>query len=301
MEPYKEPNIELAKPRDFGEIIGDTFGFIRQNFKNLVKNYFIFCGFFIVAGILATTMSQYRIMNLQSEIVRQGPTTFSGISDMWGSIVALLIFSLLGYCANIAIVTCFVSLYKHNGSVPPTTEELWSYFKQCFLRTAVAVLVTGVLFVFGFALCLIPGIWLFPIMGLIVPIMIIENSGFGYAFNRAFSLINNNWWVTAGAVFVLWLVAYIMMAIVSVPTQAVNIFREIIKPGQQAIPQLSLLTIILSAVLQQFLQILLMIPTIGFCLCYFNLSETKEGTSLLNRINKFGESNHQTNLPTEEY
>ena len=300
MEVYKEPNIELAKPRDFGEIISDTFMFIRQNFKNLVKNFFVFCGFFMVAGILATSLSQYKIAGLQSEIIRQGPTTFSGISNMWLSIVVLMLFSVLGYCANIAVVTCFVSLYKHNGNVPPTTEDLWSYFKQCFLRTLVAAFVTWILLAFGFVLCLIPGIWLFPIFGLIFPIMIIENSTFGYAFSRAFSLISNNWWVTAGTVFVLWLIAYIMIAVLSIPAQAVNIVQLILRPAKN-IPQLSLVSIILSAVLQQFLQILLMIPTIGFCLCYFNLSESKEGTNLLDRINKFGNTNNQPDLPTEEY
>ncbi|AMR30611.1 hypothetical protein A0256_03820 [Mucilaginibacter sp. PAMC 26640] len=300
MEPYKEPNIELAKPRDFGEIVADTFGFIRQNFKSLVKNFFVFCGFFMIAGILATTLSQYKIMSLQNEIMRQGPTTFSGLSNMWLSLVGLFIFGVLGYCANITIVTCFVSLYKHKGSIAPSTEEVWAYFKYYFLRTILAAFVTWVLLGIGFILCLAPGIWLFPIFGLIFPIMIIENGSFSFAFSRAFSLISNNWWVTAGSVFVLWLIAYIMMAVVSIPAQAVNVLQAILKPGQ-AMPQLSLVTIILSAVLQQFLQILLMIPTIGFCLCYFNLAETKEGTSLLDRINKFGEHNTQPDQPTEEY
>ena len=38
--------IELLKVRDFGEIITDSFGFVRQNFKQLVKCFFVFSGFF---------------------------------------------------------------------------------------------------------------------------------------------------------------------------------------------------------------------------------------------------------------
>ena len=37
--------LNLRKDRDFGQVINDTFTFISQNFKPLVKNYLLFVGF----------------------------------------------------------------------------------------------------------------------------------------------------------------------------------------------------------------------------------------------------------------
>ncbi|RZL26942.1 MAG: hypothetical protein EOO96_22340 [Pedobacter sp.] len=56
--------IEFKKIRDFGQIINDTFTFIRQNFKPLIKTYYIFCGLFVLAGMLAMLLQQYKAVNI---------------------------------------------------------------------------------------------------------------------------------------------------------------------------------------------------------------------------------------------
>ena len=39
--------VEFRKVRDFGEVISDTFLFMKQNFKPLFKAFFYLCGFFL--------------------------------------------------------------------------------------------------------------------------------------------------------------------------------------------------------------------------------------------------------------
>ena len=293
-----EPNIELAKPRDFGEIISDTFLFIRQNFKGLLKSFFIFCGFFMIAGALAMGVMQYKTNSIPRQAAGNS-LEYGAMSEFLVSIIAVVVFAMLAFTANLVTFICYVTLYKNKGNVEPTTEEIWAYFKYYFLRVFVAIIVIWLLLSVGYMVCLLPGIWLFPILGLIFPIMIIENASFGYAFSRAFKLISNNWWITAGAVFIVWLIAYCMMFFISLPLSLVNVSSMLLRP--QTMPHVSLAQIIISTVLQQLMQVLLVIPTIGICLCYFNLTESKDGTSLLNRIDKFGGQNTQPDLPSEEY
>jgi hypothetical protein len=293
-----EPNIELAKPRDFGEIISDTFLFIRQNFKGLLKSFFIFCGFFMIAGALAMGVMQYKTNSIPRQAAGNA-LEYGAMSEFLVSIIAVVVFAMLAFTANLVTFICYVTLYKNKGNVEPTTEEIWAYFKYYFLRVFVAIIVIWLLLSVGYMVCLLPGIWLFPILGLIFPIMIIENASFGYAFSRAFKLISNNWWITAGAVFIVWLIAYCMMFFISLPLSLVNVSSMLLRP--QTMPQVSLAQIIIGTVLQQLMQVLLVIPTIGICLCYFNLTESKDGTSLLNRIDKFGGQNTQPDLPSEEY
>jgi hypothetical protein len=296
-----EPKIELAKLRDFGEIISDTFQFIRQNFKEILKSFFIFCGFFLIALAAVSFMQQYKIMHVFNEANAGGPQTFgSTMSDFWVSYAATMVISISTMCAITVTILSFMALYKQKGNVAPTTDEVWGYFKYYYLRILGGTLVIGLLVGAGFALCLIPGIYLFPILGLIFPIMVMENSSFGYAFNRSFQLIKENWWATAGAVLVIWIITYVMMAVITIPASAVNLASVWLRP--QKIPQLSMGGILLAVILQAFTQILIIIPTVGISLCYFNLAEHKDGTSLLDRINKFGSNpGEQTNLPTEEY
>ncbi|MES2064156.1 MAG: glycerophosphoryl diester phosphodiesterase membrane domain-containing protein [Bacteroidota bacterium] len=295
-----EPKIELAKLRDFGEIISDTFQFIRQNFKEILKSFFIFCGFFLVALAAVSFLQQYKIMHIFNEATSGGPRTFSTtMSDFWVSYVATTVLSFLTMCAISVTVLSFMALYKQKGNVAPTTDEVWGYFKYYYLRVLGGTFVLGILIGAGFVLCLIPGIYLFPILGLVLPIMVMENTAFGYAFNRSFQLIKQNWWATAGAVLVIWIIVYVMMIVITIPASAVNVASILLRP--QKLPQLSMGSILLGVILQAFAQILFIIPTIGIALCYFNLAEHKEGTSLLDRINKFGTPGEQTNLPTEEY
>ena len=54
------PAIELSKTRDFGEAISDSFLFVRQNLKLLLSAFFIFCGFFLLAGTVIGIMQQMK-------------------------------------------------------------------------------------------------------------------------------------------------------------------------------------------------------------------------------------------------
>jgi len=296
-----EPKIELAKPRDFGEIISDTFSFIRQNFKEILKSFFIFCGFFMLASIATGITQQLKLQRLFAGINGNTAPTFaenyfSGFLLSYG--ITMLVM-LAMYTSSTVTILGFMTLYKQKGNIAPTTEELWEYFKYYFFRTLLGVFVVGILLAIGFMVCLIPGIWLYPILGLIFPIMIMENASFGYAFSRSFNLIKDNWWVTAGTILVIWIIAYFMITFIMLPASAVNVVEVFLR--KQKIPTMSTGTVILSVVLQQLAQLILIIPIVGLGLCYYNLVESKDGTSLLDRINKFGDPNQPTNLPTEEY
>jgi len=296
------PNIELAKTRDFGEIINDTFLYIKQNWKQLAKSYFTFCGFFILAGTVLMAVQQYKLFNMANNANINAPATYEAMSSLSyigvGYFVGMF-FLFLGYFACTTTVLCYMVLYKEKGNIAPGIDEIWAYFKYYFLRTFGGGIVILLLNAVGFMLCLIPGLYLYPILGLIFPIMIMENESFGNAFNRSFQLIKNNWWVTAATILVTWIIVYFIIVFFTIPVSAFTITSTLMHPTKM--PGFSLWSIIANVVIQQVCQLFLIIPIVTVGLCYFNLAESKEGTSLLDRINKFGTSSPQTDLPTEEY
>lgn len=294
-----QPKIELAKIRDFGEIINDTFTFIGQNWKPLLKLYVIICGFFIVANLVVALLQQHKLIGaMQNQMDNTSPQEWRGrLTGMFGiSYFLSLIFGLLSYTSITLVPLCFMSLYKEKGNVAPETEEVWGYFKHYFLRVLGTNILIGICLFVAFILCVVPFFYLWPILSLILPVMVMENTDLGNSWSKSFQLIKENWWQTFGAIAVIWIIAYAAMMIFIIPVSLVTVgtmFLSRSHPSSSAF----MLTTIISALCQVFL----MLPSITAALCYFNLNEQKEGTGLMDRINNFGNNDPDAGLPKEEY
>ncbi|MFD0750490.1 hypothetical protein ACFQZS_10075 [Mucilaginibacter calamicampi] len=295
----KQPNIELAKVRDFSAIINDSFLFLRQNFKPLLRSYFTFCGFFIVATIVASAMQQIKMLDLTGSIQGgqyEGPISrVSQFTQVGVTALITLFFTLLTYTAIVVTVLSYMTIYKEKGNTPATNEEVWGYLKYYYFKIFGSTILNTILLIIGMVFCLIPGVWLYPILGLMFPIMIMENSSYGYAFNQSFRLIKDNWWTTFGALFIMGVIVGITAAIFSLPGALWTEFAKLLHwPGGN-------IAAILTAVLTHLAMVLYILPIITLALCYFSLNEEKEGTGLMARINQIGDNKDQNNLPAEDY
>jgi len=303
-------NMELSKTRDFGEIISDSFLFIRENLKPLLKCFFVFCGFFLVAYLIVACIQQTKMVNLVNNITTSDPDSygtdgitnpFSALTRQFGVTYFLtILFQLCSWTALTVTVLSYMAVYKTKGNIAPTPEEVWGYVKYYFFKIMGSIFLTLIILIIGFVCCLVPGIWLYPIMSLIFPIMIIENTGFGYAFGQSFRLIKENWWTTFGALFIMGVIVYILVAVITLPVGAANIGSMLLHPGKGV--HLSQTLIIVSTVLVTICHVFYILPTVALGLCYFNLTELKDAPGLIDRINQLGNNDAaNTNQPTEEY
>jgi hypothetical protein len=296
-----DSKIELAKPRDFGETISDTFGFIKQNFKPLLKYFFIFCGFFLFATFALTVLTEVKALSFASY---RGDSfdDANGLSrffSLMGGYLLLFVFLVLNYVAINVMVLCFMTLYKQKQNEIPTTEEMWGYFKYYYLRVLGSSVLLYILMCIGFLFCLIPGIYLSPIFALVPAIMVMENGSLGYSFNQSFKLIKDNWWVTFGIIVVMYIILYVLNLFVSIPSFVLGIGNVFLHMRDSQ--ALSLPVAIMIALLQtvEYVFQILMVVAVG--LCYFSLHESKEGTGLMERINQFGAGPSPTDTTQEEY
>jgi len=295
--------IELLKIRDFGEIITDTFVFVRENFKPLFKSFFVFSGIFLFVGALLLALQQARMANGLSSI-RFGPsqTTF-GQNDPF-AIFTLnyflgLFFMLFGYISLQITIFSFIALYKQKENNPPSIEEVWGYFKYFFWRVIGSGILIGILILIASLFCLVPGIYLYPILSLVVPIMVYENASFGYAFNKSFKLIVNNWWLTFGAIIVMGLIVWVAALVVLIPISLANMANMFLhfSNGTSSGMVMSIIT----AVCQLVSHVLYILPIVTISLCYFNLSEQVDGAGLMARINQIGNIINEDSRPEEEH
>ncbi|HXU28788.1 MAG TPA: hypothetical protein VN698_16280, partial [Bacteroidia bacterium] len=112
---------------------------------------------------------------------------------------------------------CYISVYLQKGNVTPTFEEVWGYFKYYFFRVLGSGIVMAFLILIGALLCIIPGIYIANVFYLVIPIIVIENTSFGFAFNKSFRLIKDNWWFVFGVVFVTNLIVGVASSFASIP------------------------------------------------------------------------------------
>ncbi|MGF7041474.1 hypothetical protein [Mucilaginibacter lappiensis] len=299
-----QPKVELARIRDFGEIINDTFLFVKQNFKPLLKYFFIFCGFFVIGGVISASLLQLKMTNAMTNLSSGTYNSMEYKPSVWSffgiEYFFTIIFALFSFVTIQVTVLSYIALYKEKEKQVPTTEEMWGYIKYYYLRVLGSTILLNFLLGFAFLFCLVPGFYLAPIFALVFPIMVMENSSFGYAFSRCFFLIKENWWVTFGTLIVIWIIFYVCMMVITIPASMINVVSLLLHP-QKGFSSLSVPAAIITAVLQHLCQIFTILPITTLCLCYFNLTESKDGTSLLDRIDKLGTTNPDSDLPVEEY
>lgn len=295
-----DSKIELAKPRDFGEIISDTFTFTKQNFKPLIKYFFIFCGFFLLATGATDILNQIQTLNRFNNF---NPNSFDNPTGPFSAFTPTyflaLFFVLVEYLSITIMTLSFMALYKQKGNEIPTTEEMWGYFKFYFLRVAGSAFVVTILTLLACVLCLIPGIYLYPIMSLVFPIIIIENASFGYAFNQSFKLIKDNWWSTFGVMVVMGIILAVAASILVLPSAiftAGSIFLHMTKGTST-----SVVGVVITSILKQCSHVFQILSVVATCLIYFSLNEAKEGTGLMERINQFGTGQGPADATKEEY
>jgi len=313
-----ETKIELKQSRDFGEIINDCIAFIKQNWKGLLRTYFVFCGFFIAGNILFSILQQLKMINMYRAI---SAGDFEASRSVFGfEYIMVLIFSFLNIVSIILSTLCYIALYNERGKQAPTIKEVWGYYKYYFWRvvwhsllliiiiiigTIVFMIPTFIMETSGSAaavgittiICVvIPWVYFFTILSLFFPIVIIENGGFGYAFGKCFRLIKGRWWSTFGVLFVIGIVVYAGFILVSLPfyiaSGGIMTFMAY---------NISPVLAIFYSVALGLVQVLNILPMTGVAVTYFSYAEDKESLGLLERIDTLGKTDEITDNANEEY
>ncbi|WP_448700814.1 hypothetical protein ACFGVR_02060 [Mucilaginibacter sp. AW1-3] len=311
--------IELRQVRDFGEIISDSILFIRQNWKALLKTYFVFCGFFIAANIIFTILFQLKVVNLHKEQV-YGNTPASAATIFSWEYFLLLIFSFANLISLLLTTLSFVTLYNEKNNEAPNIEEVWAYYKYYFLRATGSFLLLCLIFIGAGIVLLLPGglavfaagpliggfitffvivlpiIYFVTVLSLFYPIMIMENGGFGFAFGKCFKLIKGRWWNTFGVLFINAILVYAAMLLVMIPFALLSGGSITFLAYNVPIVITILYTIMLA-----IMQIINILPIISISVTYFSYAEEKESVGLMERIDEIGLGSDDLDPISDEY
>jgi hypothetical protein len=288
----EKAKIELQKEREFGDIFNAVFGFIGQEFKPLGKAVLIFVLPIIILMSIALVMfqSSYGEMLRNINETKDPTLILQNLGTIIGPLGLYIFIFLLGRTVYAGIVYSYLRLYlTRQGDF-----KLWDIYEElrkCFFPIIGASILTAIIVSIGLVFCIIPGIYLAISLSMFIPILVIENKGFGDAFSRSFKIVGKKWWWT----FLILLVAGIMVAIISgilsIPAMIMgisNVFLSIKSgnPADMYIPGYIIYSSITSAISQLFY----IIPYLAIAFQYFSIVEMEERPSLDQKIDQLGEN-----------
>jgi len=289
-----KPNIKFELQRNFGEIFNDSFSFVSQEFKKLVKSLFYFTGPFILIGTTCFGISQYSLFSGSSNLLNQS------ISGQFSLIYFIGIFFLFfGVIMLMNTVYSYIKLYTENGYDNFTVENVWYEVKQnfwnIFLTNFLLTIIYAVSGLISILFIMIPFIYLSTATIFVVPIKIFEKKTFKVAFSRSFYLIKNRWWFTFGLIILSSLVINILSAGISLPLTTIS---GIITYSTELAEDNKLWSIIMLiyyslAIISYYILFSVIFIIITFQ--YFNLLEEKEHPSLFERIKEINNENISMN------
>jgi len=287
-----ESVINLRKVRDVGDVLNDTFRFIRQNIRVLGKSLLLIAGPAIVLSAIPSAMLQISGFGVD-------PTNTTGAA-MTGSLIGLylvlvIVFSMAASVLSVAVVHSTVMLYQDYGPDGFEVQDVWEMTKAHFWTILLAILLIAVVVTVPAIIVIIPCLGaLAYIVGLVYfmvsiaplfPMLVREQIGIIDGMKRSMALVKEHWWATLGVVFVAFMIYSMLGGLFMVPYYIfffINMMHTI--DATSVSPLIHVGMVVSSAVGSLGTILLYSIPLIATALHYFNLVERKERTGLMTAI-----------------
>ena len=187
------------------------------------------------------------------------------------------------YVAMQTIITAYFMAYEEKEEGRPEMSDVWKHFSRNFFKVFFYSIPAMIVIIIGIVLCVLPGIYVGVVLTPFVAVVMIERLSFTESFNRCFTIIRDNFWIS----FAIYLVSYIiystMSGIITLVVGAIVGVATFVTTKQMGSAYIIIMSL---ASIFQF--IFYIIFHVSVMLHYYNLAERTDGTGLLNRINDIG-------------
>lgn len=284
-----KPYIEFKKQRDLGEILSDTFKFIRSEFKPFCSTFFQIVGPYLVIMLICYVLYMYKFGNLLSFNLESSNDFVDGL--LLFAVGAAFIMSLiLAYVVSQATTLFYIKSYANNNGTTNFEEIKKGVYGSLWQFIGLGILV-GLCVGLGLMFCLIPGIYLYVPLILSFSILVFNQKEATDAFSYSFTLVKDYWWITFASLFVVGIIVTVAGYAFALPgtiyTYAkMGIFSgEIDAENFTMVDPITILFGIISTLSQFLLNIISVVASV---LIYFDLNEKKNFTGTYERIKNLG-------------
>jgi MFS family permease len=299
--------INFAKARDFGDSLSDTFKFLKQEFKPLIRVLLTYVGpFLLITGFLSAL---YQTQALEGIVDKAGRDPLAGYRSMasWQYFLSM-IGAIVSSTLLILAVFSYIKLYKEKGSGGFELEEVWRMMGKKFLPVLGATLLIGLIFGLGagvvaalftvsvgLGILLFLGFLVFALyigisISLFIASYVFEDVTISESINRSRHLVKDYWWYTFGLAIVIGIVAalgqYVFLAPQLILTMIIT-FTSV--SGGDAFEGSSIILTIFTVFGTFGSYLLYAIPHTTMALHFHSQVEKKESPNLINKIDQINQ------------
>ena len=290
--------IEFKKQRDFGEILNDTFSFLRNEFKPFMSVYFHICGPFLITFLLSIGLYTY-IAGDEAVLdpFNDSPLAFSNPFLFLIVFLVYVISAIVAYIFSISTTLFFIKSYVDNKGEASLEEIKGNVYKAFWGFFGLSILKSLTLF-FAILLCILPVLYAMVPMAVVFSIYVFEpRKSATDAYGDSFYLVNQDFWLALGTFIVFAIIFYILTVVFSLPAVIYGFVKMGVTASEFDPSDMSDFVdpfYVLLNVLSTFTQFILnLILIIGGAFIYFHLNEKKNFTGTYERIGKIGEKLEQ--------
>lgn len=284
--------LPFKKQRDIGEILSDTFKFVKNEWKPLLQVVAKTAGPALVIMVIANVIYQQTVFSTFGGY-ELNPTAFGDFTvTLLISVLILLVSSVAFYTLLYSSVLNYIKNYINNEGTANNElvkKETWGK-----LGGIIGLgFLSGLMIVLGFVLCILPGIYVAVILGTVFAVYIFENKSVTDAISYSFSFVNKEFWITFATYVVIYLIIMVISFVFQLPL-TIYTFVKMLSSSNEfngdftnmfdwVYSLLNAITMVLSA----FLQIIFVVST---AFVYYNLNEKQNFTGTIEAIDSLGTS-----------
>src|SRR5690606_23970310 len=284
--------INFRRQRELGEVISDTFKFLRENYRQLFTLILKIAGPVLVILIISLGYYYY--------IGGGNPFLDTGMDDnLWQfflSIFLLLVSFLLFFVLLQGTVLHFIRSYIENqGTV--IEKEVYAGVRSDFGHLLGVGIIVPIIIFMGIVLCVLPGIYLWVPLSFSAALVVFSQKGIIDSITETFELIRDNWWMTFLSLFVMALLVYFIGLIFQIPMFIYLMVKmvSVVQEGSAANPEAMFdwVYIVFSVIASIAQYLLYSILIIAIAFIYYDLDEKKHFTGTYETISKLGSTDNQ--------
>lgn len=284
--------IEFKKERTLGEIISDTFKFIRQRYKDYFVTVLKIAGPFLLLALVAVVLYFMTASDLFGQMGSNGEPSSGFFLSFFGVAFFFIISIIMLYALMMITSLYYIKSYVNNKGKVSFKEVRSSVFKKIW-KFLVLSFIVGIATIIGFYLCLVPGIYLGVAFSMAAPLMVFRDQGIGDAMSNSFNLIKGQWWSTFGVLLVIYLLIAVLGQAFSIPTIIYTFVKMGVSLSNEdptAVTGLfsDPIYLILNVLSYAFQFVLYSVSIIAIAFIYYDLNEQKYQTGTHEKIENIG-------------
>lgn len=268
--------INFQVKRDFGELIGSPFHFLKQEFKPFMGTLLRYAGPFLGIGLLA--------MMMFSNDLYSSSMAFGGglMPSSMGSMFVFMFFFMLSFFMASLTANSYITAYVNSGKGNFDHKDVWNIAKKNIGRYIGAGFLVGLMVGVGFILIYIPGIILGVFLSFVFIIIVFEELPAGQAISRSFAVVKGNWWFVFGLMLVFGMIMGFTSYMFMLPGYIIGMFGA----ATGDFDGLSMIIVVVSMV-AYFTVYLIMgaLQQVLVAFTFFSITGKSEGINLEDKIN----------------